>query len=108
MYKRQAAGCAQSQCLRVAAALQIPGPKTGHHAVACAHAVHDLALGAADAVPVSYTHLDVYKRQLKEAADLYIVAIKQQARHPLEQGDEAEQQADEHQPGQHDLQQRCV
>ena len=41
----------------------------------------------------------------KEAADLYIVAIKQQARHPLEQGNEAEQQADEHQPGQHDLQQ---
>ena len=42
---------------------------------------------------------------LKEAADLYIVAIKQQARHPLEQRNEAEQQADEHQPGQHDLQQ---
>ncbi len=30
---------------------------------------------------------------------------KQQARHPLEQGNEGEQQPDEHQPGQHDLQQ---
>ena len=40
---------------------------------------------------------DNVQRPLKEAADLYIVAIKQQARHPLEQGDEAEQQADEHQ-----------
>ena len=48
---------------------------------------------------------DNVQRPLKETADLYIVAIKQQARHPFEQGNEAEQQADEHQPGQHDLQQ---
>ena len=45
-----AAGGAQPEGLLIAAALQITCHKTGHHAVACAHAIHDLALGAADAV----------------------------------------------------------
>ena len=34
--------------------MQIPSHKTGYHAVACAHAVDHLALGAADAVGLAF------------------------------------------------------
>ena len=42
---------------------------------------------------------------LEERPDLDIVSVNEQARHPFQEGDEAEQQADEYQPGQQDLQQ---
>ena len=53
-----AAGCAQTQCKGIAPGLHPASHKAGHHAVTCAHAVYDLALGAADAV-----HLAIFVHQ---------------------------------------------
>ena len=42
---------------------------------------------------------------LQKGADLYIVAVNEQAGHPLDEGHDADEQADEHQAGEGDLEQ---
>ena len=48
---------------------------------------------------------DDVQRTFQKCADLCIVAVEQQAGHPFQQRHDAEQQADEDQPGERDLQQ---
>ena len=46
---------------------------------------------------------DDIERALQKGADLRIISVEQQPGHPLEQRNDAEQQADEDQTGQRDL-----
>ena len=48
---------------------------------------------------------DDVQRPFQKRPDLHIVAVEQQAGHPLDQWYDREQQPDEHQPGKYDLQQ---
>ena len=48
---------------------------------------------------------DDVQRPFQKRPDLHIVAVEQQAGHPLDQRYDREQQPDEHQPGKYDLQQ---